>query len=43
MYIIINHIYGTYNSAYDYPMNLQVGPKPYTLIESLQIPLKGPL
>ena len=24
-------------------MNLQVNPKPYTLIESLHIPLKGPL
>ena len=24
-------------------MNLQVGPKPYTLIESLKSPLKGPL
>ena len=24
-------------------MNLQVGPKPYTLVESLEIPLKGPL
>ena len=24
-------------------MNLQVAPKPYTLIESLKIPLKGPL
>ena len=24
-------------------MNLQVDPKPYTLLESLQIPLKGPL